>query len=58
MKAIFFALLGAGAMYLYLNPGDVDGLTEMAREGVNSAAERVAEATENSPTDALKGYLE
>ena len=58
MKAIFFAILGAGAMYLYLNPGDVDGLTEMAREGVNSAAESVANATEKSPTDTLKGFLE
>ena len=57
MKAIFFAILGAGAMYLYLNPGDVDGLTEMAREGVNSAAESVADATEKSPTDTLKEYL-
>jgi len=58
MKAIFYAVIGAGAMYLYLNPGDVDGLTEMAREGVNSAAESVAQATEESPTDTLKGLLE
>jgi hypothetical protein len=38
LRATIFGLIGAGAMYLYLNPGDMAGLIEMARGAVHDAA--------------------
>ena len=46
IKAIVFGLVGAGAMYLYLNPGDMDGLINIATSAVNDGATIVKEATE------------
>lgn len=45
IKAIVFALLGAGAMYLYLNPGDTQGLLDTARGAANSAGQFIVEQT-------------
>jgi len=45
IKAILFLAIGAGAAYLYMNPGDVDGMLEMGRHGINKGAEVVYEAT-------------
>ena len=46
IKAVFFIALGAVGAYLYMNPGDVDGATEMLKQGVNQGATIVKEATE------------
>jgi|DEB0MinimDraft_3_1074331.scaffolds.fasta_scaffold600368_2 hypothetical protein len=46
IRAIVFGLIGAGAMYLYLNPGDMDGLISMFTSVVNDGATLVKEATE------------
>lgn len=46
IKAVIFMLVGAVGTYLYLNPGDVDGVLEMGRDGVNTAATIVQEATQ------------
>jgi len=46
IKAVIFAIIGAGAMYLYLNPGDIEGLKTIAIEATNQAATTVKEATE------------
>jgi len=45
LRAIVFAVIGAGAMYLYLNPGDIAGLQETAREAANSAGQFIVEQT-------------
>jgi len=45
MKAIFFIVIGAAAMYLYLNPGDTAGLIDMGKTVVNEGATIVKEAT-------------
>ena len=45
MKALVFLVLGAAGMYLYLNPGDIDGLTETARSAANSAGTFIVENT-------------
>lgn len=45
-KAIVFIAIGAVGAYLYMNPGDVDGATEMLKQGVNQGATIVKEATE------------
>jgi len=45
IKAVLFFVIGAGAAYLYMNPGDVDGATEMLKQGVNKSATFVQEAT-------------
>ena len=45
-RAIVFALLGAGAMYLYLNPGDVDGLQNTARSLAHDGASWIATQTQ------------
>tara|TARA_B100000900_G_scaffold237686_1_gene201831 strand:- start:970 stop:1113 length:144 start_codon:yes stop_codon:yes gene_type:complete len=45
MKAIFFIVIGAAAMYLYLNPGDIDGMIDMGKTVVNEGATIVKEAT-------------
>jgi hypothetical protein len=45
-RAIIFGLLGAGAMYLYLNPGDVDGLQNTARTLAHDGALWIANQTQ------------
>jgi hypothetical protein len=45
IKAVLFIALGAVGAYLYMNPGDVDGATQMLKQGVNSTAAMVQEAT-------------
>ena len=46
IKAIVFFALGAGACYLYLNPGDVDGMMQMGKDSINSGASVIKEITE------------
>jgi len=46
MKAIFFFLLGCAATYLYLNPGDIDGLVEITKTALNDGATYVKDATD------------
>ena len=46
IKALVFLLIGAGATYLYLNPGDVDGMIELGKDGINQGATIVKEMTE------------
>jgi len=46
IKAFIFAVIGAGAMYLYLNPGDMDGLINIATTATNDLATTVKEATD------------
>ena len=36
IKAILFFVIGAGAAYLYMNPGDVDGMLEMGKQGIHN----------------------
>jgi len=45
IKAIMFMIIGACGAYLYMNPGDVDGMTDMVKEGVNKGATVIQEAT-------------
>jgi hypothetical protein len=45
-KAILFIAIGAVGAYLYMNPGDVDGATEMLKQGINKGATVVQELTE------------
>ena len=45
-KAIMFIAIGAVGAYLYMNPGDVDGATEMLKNGINQGATVIQEATE------------
>jgi len=45
IKAILFIAIGAVGPYLYMNPGDVDGATEMLKQGINKGATVVQEAT-------------
>lgn len=45
-KAILFIGIGAVGAYLYMNPGDVDGAVVMLKQGVNTGAEYIVEATE------------
>jgi hypothetical protein len=45
IKAILFIAIGAVGAYLYMNPGDVDGATEMLKQGINKGATVVQEAT-------------
>jgi hypothetical protein len=45
IKALFFIGLGAVGAYLYMNPGDIDGASEMLKQGVNKGATIVEEAT-------------
>ena len=45
IKAIIFMGLGAVGAYLYMNPGDVSGATDMLKQGVNKGAQVVQEAT-------------
>jgi hypothetical protein len=46
VKAIIFIAIGAVGAYLYMNPGDVDGATEMLKQGINKGATVVQEATQ------------
>jgi hypothetical protein len=46
MKAIFFMIIGALCAYLYMNPGDIDGATDMIKSGVNQSAQTIVELTE------------
>tara|TARA_A100001015_G_scaffold211101_1_gene236654 strand:+ start:1761 stop:1904 length:144 start_codon:yes stop_codon:yes gene_type:complete len=46
IKAILFIAIGAVGAYLYMNPGDVDGATEMLKQGINKGATVVQEATQ------------
>ena len=46
IKAVIFIAIGAVGAYLYMNPGDVDGATQMLKQGVNQGATIVKEATE------------
>jgi hypothetical protein len=46
IKAILFMAVGAVGAYLYMNPGDVDGATEMLKQGINQGATIVQEATQ------------
>ena len=46
MKAIIFFAIGAAACYLYLNPGDIDGMMDMGKNSINQGASIVKEMTE------------
>ena len=46
IKAFLFIAIGAVGAYLYMNPGDVDGATEMLKQGINKGATVVQEATQ------------
>ena len=46
IRAIVFIAIGAVGAYLYMNPGDVDGATEMLKQGINTGATLVQEATQ------------
>jgi len=46
IKAILLIAIGAVGAYLYMNPGDVDGATEMLKQGINKGATVVQEATQ------------
>jgi hypothetical protein len=37
--------MGAIFAYLYMNPGDVDGMLEMGKTGINKGATVIVEAT-------------
>ena len=45
LKAILFMAIGAVGAYLYMNPGDVDGATQMLKQGINQGASVIQEAT-------------
>ena len=47
IKAILFFVIGAGAAYLYMNPGDVDGMLDMGKQGINKGALVIQEATKD-----------
>ena len=40
--------IGFAAFYLYQNPGDITGLIEAARAGVNSSAQTIVDITKDS----------
>ena len=46
IKAFLFIAIGAVGAYLYMNPGDGDGATEMLKQGINKGATVVQEATQ------------
>lgn len=48
IKALVYGSIGFAAAWLYLNPSDLDGLLNFARDSVNSAATTVVEATDKS----------
>ena len=47
MRAIVFFAIGAGACYLYLHPGDVDGMMQMGKDSINSGASIIKEMTDD-----------
>lgn len=46
IKALVFTAVGFTACWLYLKPSDLDGVVDVAREGVNTTATVVKNATE------------
>jgi|TARA_A200000159_G_C7260083_1_gene312672 hypothetical protein len=46
IKAIVYMGVGAFLAYLYMNPGDVTGATDMLKSGINQGATIIQEATE------------
>ena len=46
IRAILFMAIGAFGAYLYMNPGDVTGATDMLKNGINKGATVIQEATE------------
>jgi len=46
MKAIFFMIIGAVCAYLYMNPGDMSGASDMIKSGVNQGAQTIVELTD------------
>ena len=46
IKAIIFMAIGAIGAYLYMNPGDVTGATEMLKQGANRLGQTIVEATQ------------
>jgi len=48
IRALVFVAVGFTACWLYLKPGDLDGVVDLAREGVNSTATVVKDATEKN----------
>ena len=54
MKTLILIAIGASAMYLYLNPGDTDGLIGTAKSGINNAAKSIVDATEPSTAEKLQ----
>jgi hypothetical protein len=47
IRALVFVAIGFTACWLYLE-GDLDGIVDLAREGVNSTATVVKDATEKN----------
>ena len=45
-KAIIFAVVGAGVMYVYLEGGDIDSFVNLIKGVVNQGAGLVEEATQ------------
>lgn len=45
IKAIVFMAVGAVGAYLYMNPGDLDGATEMLKQGANQVGQTIVEVT-------------
>ena len=45
-KAITFAVIGAGVMYVYLEGGDINSFVELIKGMVNTGAGLVEEATQ------------
>ena len=45
-KAIIFAVVGAGVMYVYLEGGDINSFVELIKGVVNRGAGLVEEATQ------------
>ena len=46
IKGLIFGLIGAGAMYIYLEGGDLDSFIELIKGVVNQGAGLVEEATQ------------
>jgi len=46
IKAILFIAIGAVGAYLYMNPGDFDGATEMLKQGTHEVLSKGAEMTQ------------
>ena len=46
IKATLFAIIGAGAMYIYLEGGDLNAFIELIKGVINQGAGLVEEATQ------------